>query len=344
MNKSLSPGIKKVVLSRLVLNYALLSLLILPVLAPAEIKPISLQATTLNGTPLYSPAPSEKAMANLAAARLAQQASPDDPDLLIWLGRRTAYTGDFLGAIEIYTRGIEKFPNDPRFYRHRGHRYISVREFEKASGTLEIASKLISGTKNEMEPDGVPNPLGIPISSLHGNIWYHLGLAYYLQQDWENALRAYTIGYNSARNDDNKVSTTHWRYMILRRMGKHLEAETVLSGITDGMNVIENTNYYNLCLFYKGLISLEDLTRDLEDNPGGAAIAYGVANWHYLEGQTTSARRQLEALTNSTSWAGFGFIAAEADLYHWSNQEASKTIFGGIPSLVGACNICLTYF
>ena len=278
------------------------------------------QASTLAGKPLFSAPPSEGALTKLTIARNAYIASPDDPDLLIWWGRRMAYTGNFLGAIDIFTQGIEKFPDDPRFYRHRGHRYISVREFKNASNTLEVAAKLISGTRNEIEPDGLPNAMGIPISSLHGNTWYHLGLAYYLQHDWSNALRAYTHGFNAARNPDNQVSTTHWRYMILRRMGRHTEANEVLENITEDMNVIENTNYYNLCLFYKGSITLEELTKDLGDNPGGAAIAYGVANWHYVEGDTAEARKQLEALTATKSWAGFGYIAAESDLFRWSSR------------------------
>ena len=275
------------------------------------------QTSTLEGLPLFSAPPSEGALAKLKSARKAHIASPDDPGLLIWWGRRMAYTGNFLGAIDIFTQGIEKYPNDPRFYRHRGHRYISVREFKKASDTLEVAAKLISGTRNEIEPDGLPNAMGIPISSLHGNTWYHLGLAYYLQHDWSNALRAYTHGFNAARNPDNQVSTTHWRYMILRRMGRHAEANAVLENISSEMAVIENTNYYNLCLFYKGNITLEELTKNLGDNPGGAAIAYGVANWHYVEGDTAEAKKQLEALTTNNSWASFGYIAAESDLFHW---------------------------
>lgn len=307
-------------LRRSTVNLFITFFIFAPALYPTEIVASEQQASTLSGQPLYPAAPSEKALKNLKAARLAYKASPADPDLLVWLGRRTAYTGDFLGAINIFTKGIELFPSDPRFYRHRGHRYISIREFEQSSRTLEIAAKLISGTHNETEPDGLPNPLGVPISSLHGNTWYHLGLAYYLQQDWKNALRTYTNGFHAARNDDNKVSTTHWRYMILRRMGLHIEAEKVLSAISPGMNVIENTNYYNLCLFYKGIISLDDLTDGLADNPGGAAIRYGVANWHFVEGNFDEAEKNLNALTSSNSWASFGFIAAESDLFNRKQQ------------------------
>ena len=186
------------------------------------------QAMTLSGEPLYPAAPGQVVLDNLAEAQEIYAAEPNDADNIIWYGRRTAYTGDFRGAIEIFSEGIEKFPNDDRMYRHRGHRYISIREFDRAIADLEQAAKLIEGKENETEPDGAPNAQNIPVSSRHGNIWYHLGLAYYLKQDWENAFRAYQNGFNSGRNDDNRVSTTHWLYSIKRRMGDEEGALKVL--------------------------------------------------------------------------------------------------------------------
>ena len=276
--------------------------------------PAGAQAVTLDGRPLVATTPSERVLDNLAKARDEYNANPDDADNIIWLGRRLAYTGDYRGAIEAFSEGIEKHPDDARMYRHRGHRYITIREFDRAIADLERAAELIEGTENETEPDGAPNPLGIPVSSLHGNVWYHLGLAYYLKQDWENAYRAYTNGYNASRNDDNRVSTTHWRYMILRRMGKETEAMEVLADISRDMNIIENMSYHSLDLFYKGEISMAELIGDGEDSPAGAAVMYGAANWHYCNGDVEKAREMFEALTSTNSWAGFGYIAAEADL------------------------------
>ncbi len=276
--------------------------------------PAGAQAVTLDGRPLMPAAPSDRVLENLATARADYEADPDDADNIIWLGRRLAYTGDYRGAIEAFSEGIEKHPDDARMYRHRGHRYITIREFDRAIADLEKAAELIEGTENETEPDGAPNPLGIPVSSLHGNVWYHLGLAYYLKQDWEHAYRAYTNGYNASRNDDNRVSTTHWRYMILRRMGKEAEAQEVLADISREMNVIENMSYHSLDLFYKGELSMAELIGDGEDSPAGAAVMYGAANWHYYNGDTAKAREMFEALTSTSSWAGFGYIAAEADL------------------------------
>jgi tetratricopeptide (TPR) repeat protein len=276
--------------------------------------PEGVQAMSLSGAELVSPPPSAEVAERLATARADYEADPDNVDNIIWYGRRTAYVGDYRGAIEIYSAGIEKFPGDARLYRHRGHRYISIREFDRAIADLEEAAGLIRGTENRIEPDGLPNALNIPVSSLHGNIWYHLGLAYYLKHDWDNAYRAYKAGFDASRNDDNRVSTAHWLYMILRRKGEPERAGRVLDAISADMNVIENMSYHNLCLFYKGEISLEELTAADDGSPAGAAVMYGAANWHFYNGDADKATEMLRSILDGASWSAFGYIAAEADL------------------------------
>ena len=76
--------------------------------------------------------------ANLAVAREAYNRNPTIAEEMIWYGRRTAYLGEYKDAIRIFTEGIRKFPNDARFYRHRGHRYITLRCFKDAIEDLEI--------------------------------------------------------------------------------------------------------------------------------------------------------------------------------------------------------------
>ena len=70
--------------------------------------------------------------ARLNDARMRYEANPNDGEAIIWLGRRLAYLGRWREAIEIFGEGIKKFPGDARFYRHRGHRYITLRRFDLA--------------------------------------------------------------------------------------------------------------------------------------------------------------------------------------------------------------------
>ena len=275
---------------------------------------MEVQAMSLLGEPLRSAQPSQETLDKLAAAHANYDSNPDDADNIIWLGRRKAYAGDYRRAIGIFTQGIAKFPEDARMYRHRGHRYITVRQFDRAIADLQHAARLNEGREDEVEPDGLPNALNIPVSSLHTNTWYHLGLAYYLEHDWENALRAYQAGFEAGRNDDNRVSTTHWRYMILRRMGRDADAQRVLKDIGPDMDVIENHVYYRLCLFYKGEIGMSEITEDSADNPTNSAAAYGVANWYYYNGEQVAGLQRMRDHLESDSWAAFGYIAAEADV------------------------------
>lgn len=276
--------------------------------------PESAQAISLKGEPLYASAPSADVLAQLEEAENAYDADPENADNIIWYGRRTAYAGDYRKAIRIYTEGIGKFPDDARFYRHRGHRYISIREFDRAIQDFEKAATLIEGTEDRIEPDGMPNAQNIPISSLHSNIWYHLGLAYYLKHDLENAQRVYRIAVETSTNDDKLVSTTHWLYMILRLQGMEDEAEKALESIHKDMNIIENQVYHRLCLFYKGELALEEITeKELSDIMNDAA-AYGVGNWYFYNGQRDEAKQIFEQILTNKTWASFGYIAAEADL------------------------------
>jgi len=276
--------------------------------------PDGAEAISLSGQILKSDAPNEKTIASYEAAKADYDANPNDADAIIWYGRRIGYKGEYREAIRVFTEGIDKHPDDARMYRHRGHRYISIRDFDRAIADYEHAAKLIEGTDNEVEPDGQPNAQGIPVSSLHGNIWYHLGLAYYLKQDWDNAFRAYQNGFDSGRNGDNRVSTTHWLYSIARRMGDEERARKVLEPISADMEIIENFSYHRLCLFYKGEIPVDEMLADGGDNPENAAVAYGVANWLLVEGETDRAYGMMEELAGRASWAAFGQIAAEADL------------------------------
>jgi tetratricopeptide (TPR) repeat protein len=78
--------------------------------------------------------------AKLIDARI-NLASENSADNLIWLGRRTAYLGRYKEAIEILSTGVEAFHEDARFFRHRGHRYITIRCFDLAIDDLKRAAQ-----------------------------------------------------------------------------------------------------------------------------------------------------------------------------------------------------------
>jgi tetratricopeptide (TPR) repeat protein len=283
------------------------------------------EAVSLLGQPLYPPElpldTRQRLEAQLAEARAAYERNPDDADALIWYGRRAAYLGRYREAIALFGEGIRKHPRDARMYRHRGHRWITVRRFDRAAADLERAARLVRGRPDEVEPDGQPNAQNIPLSTLQGNIWYHLGLAHYLRGDFARSASAFSESLRLARNDDSRVAAADWLYMAYRRLGREADARVVLDGIRADMTVIENGSYHRRLLMYRGELPPDSLLHA----QGALELAtqgYGVGNWHLYNGRRAEAEEIFWRLTAAENWAPFGYIAAEADLHRITRQAA----------------------
>jgi tetratricopeptide (TPR) repeat protein len=294
-----------------------LTLILLSLTLAAAQKP---EATSLLGKPLVPPplaAEAKKQLEeNLKQAEIVHGRNPDEADAIIWLGRRTAYLARYREAIEIFSDGVETHPDDARMYRHRGHRYITVRELDRAIADLSKAASLTAGKPDQIEPDGQPNPRNIPTSTLQSNIYYHLALAHYLKGDFDASLKAWRNCMTYSKNPDMLVATSHWLYMTLRRLGRDTEAAEVLRPISAGMDIIENGSYHKLLLMYKGLEKADAILPAGAGTVDAVTIGYGVANWHLYNGRKEAAvplfRRIVEE--NERQWNAFGYIAAEAEL------------------------------
>ncbi len=278
------------------------------------------QAYAVDGAALYIPERSEEATSALTAnLEEAQKNFDDDPSEMntIWLGRRWAYLTNYNKAIEVFTAGINKFPNSYKLYRHRGHRYISTRQFEKAEADYKKAFELMDKEKIEVEPDGAPNSMNIPLSNTQFNILYHYGLSLYLQGKFEEATAIYKECLKYSVNDDLLVATTDWLYMSLMREGKAEEAATVLEPIHSEMTIIENDSYYKRIMMYKGELAKEELLRtdQMDVALSLATQGYGMGNWYLYNGDTTKAKEIFQKVIDTGNWPAFGYVAAEVDLY-----------------------------
>lgn len=286
---------------------------------PPDAQAISFLGDTLRAFPLAA-ATRTRYEAQLADARASYERAPSNPDSIIWYGRRLAYLGRIRESIDVYTRGIALHPDNAWLYRHRGHRYITVRQLDNAIADFERATRLVSGKPDEVEPDGQPNAANTPIGTLHSNIAYHLGLAYYLKGDYARALPVYRKEVAESKNDDRLVSTAHWVYMSLRRLGRDAEGAAFLASLKPRMNVIENETYDRLLRMYKGELSADvvlPLNASGEMSVTDATAAYGIGNWHLYNGRRAEAERIFRRIIAGGQWGAFGYIAAEKELTGW---------------------------
>lgn len=290
-----------------------------PDLAPASHAQAA-EATSLLGRKLASPPLTPESQtrmeSQLATAMAAWDRNRDDVDALIWVGRRTAYLGRFRDAIALYSDAIKTHPNDARLYRHRGHRYLTVREIDLAIADFEKAVTLITAAgaaPDEVEPDGQPNARNTPTSTLHSNIYYHLGLGYYLKREYVRAADVWRKARDVVRNTDNLVAASHWLYLSLRRAGQAEAAAAVLLPIDARLDVIENGSYHSLLLMYKGERTPEDVLKTAGEGSGGTAVRYGVSAWYLINDKRREAQQLWAQILEGSDWPSFGHLAAEAE-------------------------------
>ena len=284
-----------------------------------EIPPNTFQTISLNGDSLFIPVKSSEAeqrlMDNLKTAQESFEESPSELNY-IWLGRRWAYLGDYLKAIEVYSEGLNEYPNSYKLFRHRAHRLVSLRKFDQAIADFKQAYELMPKDKLDTEPDGIPNRLNQPLSNTQFNILYHWGLAHYLKGEFNEAIKIYQECMDYSKNDDLITATADWLYMSQRRAGQVEAANKTLDLINTEMNIIENSSYHKRLLMYKGELPLDSLfsTNDADAELSLITQGYGVGNWYLYNGDTTQAKNIYLDVVANESWSPFGYIAAERDL------------------------------
>lgn len=278
--------------------------------------PEGAEARSLDGRPLVAPTLPGDVLADrerrLAEAELELASRPDARDAWIWVGRRLGYLGRYRDAIDVFGRALERWPGDAFLLRHRGHRWISVREFGRAVVDLTRAAEACRTTPDEVEPDGLPVAGRPPHSSLHFNVHYHLGLAHFLLGDFAAAERAWLDCLACSDDDESRVAVSHWLWSVRMRRGDPAGAGAVVQWVRPDVDVVENVAYRDLCLLYRG--ALEPAALAAGDGSSGAAARFGLAHYRLVTGDAAAARSEFEALAADPGWAAFGVIAAEAEL------------------------------
>lgn len=288
--------------------------------SPLPELPAGVEAMSLSGQPLRSPPlePAERDAAEraLVEARERHRADPSDLDAHLAVGHKLCRLYRYREAVQVYTDVIAAHPDDARAYRHRGHRFITLRLFARAVPDLERAATLRQGQPDVADQAINPAP-GAPPPSLHLNIQYHLGLARYLLGDHAGAAAAYQAGRPFATTDDDQVALTYWTFLALARAGKRAEAEALLAPIAADMKIVENHAYHRLLRHFKGELPALEAPAD----PIGVETeAYGAAVFAFVgaapgERASQELAARLEAIEGSAMWPAFGHIAAEADLH-----------------------------
>jgi tetratricopeptide (TPR) repeat protein len=267
---------------------------------------------TLIGTPITEPAwrPATRARLeqDLEIARAVMELAPEREDSYIWLGRRLGYLARNGEAVDVFTEGLEKFPDSYKLLRFRGRHLARNRQFERAIADYRRAAGLVEGIQDSYEPDGIVNARHQYLGSYRSNIHYYLGQTSWAVGDYQATLEGMMRAAVEplVQHDDRRVATGFWRYLALRKLGRHEEAQIVVDAIPEGLELVENHDYYLGVRFFKGTLSEEALMPR-----AGLNSTFAVAMVHLIEGRTDRAERMLRELVSGSSQ---GYWPAETEL------------------------------
>lgn len=228
----------------------------------------------------------------VARAAQALAADPRNVEKFIALGVAQAGARQAREAVETFTRGLAVSPNNAPLLRWRGHRYLSLREFDKAMADFNRAARIDS--------------------TIYG-IWYHRGIVRFVRGDFAGAADDFARAIPLAPDPGELAGSTDWRWMSLARAGRAAEAKAFLAQRTDSLKT--DVAYARRLKLYRGEITPEQLITpaDTEDVQL-ATLAFGLGNWYLVRGDRALARQWFERSVKSGGWMGFGFIVSEVEL------------------------------
>ncbi len=267
-------------------------------------------------------------------------------DRYLYAARLKSYLGHFGEAEAILTEALEEEPDNAVILRNRGHRRITLRNYEGALADLTRASEVVAGKPDEHEfyqrdtesdlvaiimdkledvreqhmpvnAETIAATKGMYKSTLQGSIWYHLGVVKYLMGDFQGSFDDFGRSQDLGVDDDALVATFDWRYMALRRLGRVDDAAKLLGELdTSNLAVTDGEDFYLRRLkLYKGEvtpeIALEDLSRSFL---ALATQGYGVGNWFLYNGDEAAAREIFERVIEHGTPNAFAYMATEVEL------------------------------
>ena len=230
----------------------------------------------------------------LAAYERAIALEPNNAEFHLGRAKALARLSRHSEAVDECTAALRLKPDSAAALRDRGHYLINLHRVAESIPDLARAEKLDKKDRD---------------------IYYHLGLAYYIHGDWKRAADAWQGCMANAAKDDDVISCTAWLYPSLVRAGRKEEARKALDRITPGMEPKENTAYFDRLMLFKGAKKEEEVARTIDrDAISKPTVGYSIGVWHLLEGRADRAREYFEKAVSAEAKQAFGAIAAEAEL------------------------------
>jgi tetratricopeptide (TPR) repeat protein len=192
-------------------------------------------------------------------------------------------------AVEACSRAIALDPRNWEAIRDRGHYLINLNRVDEGLADMQKAAAMKQGDYQ---------------------IDYHLGLAYFIKQDYAKAVPVWQACVKDAPELANKVACYGWLYPSLKKAGREADAATALEAAL-ALGAKPDVAYMNRLMLFKGTLSEADAAKQMEANAlQQATVGYSIGLWHELNGRADKAREYYQKATASDARTAFGHVAA----------------------------------
>lgn len=289
-----------------------------------QLDPGATLAVTINGKKLFElPEPdSIKAQKKKALddARMFYLGNLKDVKAYLSYGYSNLELAQVENAIQIFSKGLEQFPNTADLYLYRGIALVQGRQFKNAVNDFWKAGKAVEGQRDHkgiLEKSAEDKKID---ASIHFDIYKWMGLAFQAQGDFSNAEKMFEVCGDFSTNSDLHCMSYYWQYQAYSRSGRIKDAASILETIDDKMYISESTRpYLDALLYLKSqkseteLVNLDQLPKSSEEARVWTIKAYALALKAQLESKEEKWLSILDKILASPFWNQEAYIAAEAD-------------------------------
>lgn len=246
---------------------------------------------------------------DLETANIVYTSAPLKEGSYSWRGRREGFMGNYAKAIDIFTQGLELFPESYALYRYRGYYLVRNYQYEDGIRDLRRAEQLIENVDVSPVQDGIPGRSDFSPSTFKRNIYYYLAESSMATGDYQTVISYMdkAVEANQLRDkDDFLVSTSFYKYIAMRKLGQHDEAVAMIRTIPRNLEIISNREYYEAIQYLQGRYSREQFM-GRADSLG----LYAIAMNDLFSGREANAKEVLTVVTNNNHK---GYWLAEVEL------------------------------
>jgi len=274
------------------------------------------EAFSFSGRPHFANPvdPRTLAKSDSVIASIRQKTSLTEDDF-VEIGKQLAATSRYQAAIENYTEGLALYPNSYKLLRNRGHRFITVRLLNRAYTDLSQAEVLLRNETNDVMETGLD---GKPTATVRHQVWYHLGVYYFLMEKYKPAADCFQKALETAGDPKNVVGASDWLFTSYVRFGRIKQAVELLETISPDLETDHENPYFRRFMIYKEVTKPEDV-KEVTMNPDSmniqqVTVLYGVANFYTIRGKDKEAEELYNKILKTSAWPSFAYIITEKQM------------------------------